>query len=128
LQEIRAVQSKTQCALAFKQETICLVNSGQPVMQATSTLGMSHQMLDNWLRADKLGKLSGAGVKVVAPEQMETVRLCTENARLKMKRDILKKWHISLENLREICLDDKRQNHLDICINTPLVSSQPKIR
>jgi transposase-like protein len=92
LQEIGAVQSKTQCALAFKQETICLVNSGQPVMQATSTLGMSHQMLDNWLRADKLGKLSAAGIKVVAPDKMEAVRLGTKNAQLKMKRDaILKK-------------------------------------
>ena len=52
---------------------------------------MPHQTLDNWLRADSLGKLSGAGERVVTPEQMELARLRAENTRLKMERDILKK-------------------------------------
>ena len=52
---------------------------------------MPHQTLDNWLRADNSGKLSGAGERIVTPEQMELARLRAENARLKMERDILKK-------------------------------------
>lgn len=65
-----------------------VVKSGQPVKQVATTLGMPHQTLDNWLRADNLGKLSGAGERVVTPEQMELTRLRAENARLKMERDI----------------------------------------
>ena len=52
---------------------------------------MPHQTLDNWLRADNSGKLSGAGERIVTPEQMELARLRAENTRLKMERDILKK-------------------------------------
>ena len=52
---------------------------------------MPHQTLDNWLRADNSGKLSGAGELIVTPEQMELARLRAENTRLKMERDILKK-------------------------------------
>ncbi len=43
------------------------------------------------MRADNLGKLSGAGDRVVTPEQMELARLRAENTRLKMERNILKK-------------------------------------
>ena len=52
---------------------------------------MPHQTLDNWLRADNSGKLSGAGERIVRPEQMELARLRAENTRLKMERVILKK-------------------------------------
>ena len=52
---------------------------------------MPHLTLDNWLRADSSGKLSGAGERIVTPEQMEIARLRAENARLKMESDILKK-------------------------------------
>lgn len=53
---MKAKQSKAQYTIEFKQEAIRLVKSGQPAMQVASTLGMPHQTLDNWLRADKLGK------------------------------------------------------------------------
>ena len=49
---------------------------------------MPHQTLDDWLQADKLGKLSGAGERIVTPEQMELARLHAEYTRLKMERDI----------------------------------------
>jgi transposase len=88
---MKAKQSKAQYTLEFKQEAIRLVKSGQPLKQVATTLGMPHQTLDNWLRADNLGKLSGAGERVVTPEQMELARLRAENTRLKMERDILKK-------------------------------------
>jgi transposase len=88
---MKAKQSKAQYTLEFKQEAIRLVKSGQPLKQVATTLGMPHQTLDNWMRADNLGKLSGTGERVVTPEQMELARLRAENTRLKMERDILKK-------------------------------------
>jgi len=62
---LKAKQSKAQYTIEFKQKAIRLVKSGQTAMQGTSTLGMPHQTLDNWLRADRLGKLSGAGERVL---------------------------------------------------------------
>jgi transposase len=56
---MKAKQSKAQYTIEFKQELIRLVKPGQLAMQVASTLGM------NWLRADKLGKLSGAGERIV---------------------------------------------------------------
>ena len=88
---MKAKQSKAQYTLEFKQEAIRLEKSGQPLKQVATTLGMPHQTLDNWMRADTLGKLSGTGKRVVTPEQMELARLRAENTRLKMERDILKK-------------------------------------
>jgi transposase len=88
---MKSKQTKAQYTIEFKQEAIRLVKSGQSAMQVATTLGMPPQTLDNWLRADKLGKLSGAGEHVVTPEQMELARLRAENTRLKMERDILKK-------------------------------------
>ena len=88
---MKAKQSKAQYTLEFKQEAIRLIKSSQSIKQVATTLGMPHQTLDNWLRADNSGKLSGAGDRVVTPEQMELARLRAENTRLKMERDILKK-------------------------------------
>ena len=56
---MKAKQSIAQYTLEFKQEAIPLVKSGQSIKQVATTLGMPHQTLDNWLRADNSGKLSG---------------------------------------------------------------------
>ena len=88
---MKAKQSKAQHTIELKQEAIRMVKSGQPARQVASTLGMPHQTLHNWLRADKLGKLSGAGERVVTLEQIELTRLRAKHARLKMERDVLKK-------------------------------------
>ena len=96
---MKAKQSKAQYTLEFKQEAIRLVKSGQSIKQVATTLGMPHQTLDNWLRADNSGKLSGAGERIVTPEQMELARLRAENARHKMERDILKKRQRTLPKI-----------------------------
>ena len=56
-----------------------------------ATLGMVEQTLYNWVKADREGRLAGAGTKPVGPEEMELARLRAGVARLKMERDILKK-------------------------------------
>jgi transposase len=111
--------------MAFKQEAIRLVKLGQSAGQVASTLSMPHQTLENWLRVDKAGKLTGAGDKVVTPEQMELTRLRAENARLKMERDILKKpRHISLKSYCEICLDTRTRPPLANMHNVPSAGCQ----
>jgi len=80
---------RAQYKLEFKLEAVRLVKAGQSMVAVT--LGVVEQTLYNWLKADREGKLAGAGAKPVSPEQMELARLRAEVARLKMERDILKK-------------------------------------
>jgi transposase len=77
--------------LEFKLEAVRLVRSGQSKAETAKVLGLPGQTLDNWVRLDEAGKLSGAGAKPVSAEQMELARLRAELARVKMERDILKK-------------------------------------
>ena len=81
---------RAQYTLEFKMEAVRLVKAGQS-MAAAATLGVVEQTLYNWVKADREGKLAGAGTKPVSPEQMELARLRAEVARLKMERDILEK-------------------------------------
>jgi transposase len=80
-----------QYTLEFKLEAVRLVKAGQSMAAVAATLGVIEQTLYNWVKADREGKLAGAGAKAVSPEQMELARLRAEVARLKMGRDILKK-------------------------------------
>ena len=67
------------------------VTGGQSIAAAARTLGVVEQTLFNWVKADRQGRLKGAGSKVVSAEQMEISRLRAELARVKMERDILGK-------------------------------------
>jgi transposase len=67
------------------------VKDGQSARDVARELGISHQSLRNWVKADEAGKLNGAGTKVVTPEQMELSRLRAENKRLQMELEIAKK-------------------------------------
>lgn len=82
---------RAQYTLEFKLEAVRLVKNGQSLAAVSATLGVVQQTLHNWVKADRAGKLVGAGAKPVSPEQMELARLRAEVARLKMERDILKK-------------------------------------
>ena len=81
---------RAQYTLEFKMEAVRLVKAGQSMAAVAATLGVVEQTLYNWVKADREGKLAGAGTKPVSPEQMELARLRAEVARLKMERDILK--------------------------------------
>ncbi|HIH8969158.1 TPA: IS3-like element ISRme13 family transposase [Serratia marcescens] len=82
---------RAQYTLEFKLEAVRLVKSGQSMAVVSATLGIRAQTLHNWVKAEREGKLTGAGMKPVSPEQMELARLRAEVARLKMERDIFKK-------------------------------------
>ena len=75
----------------FKELAVKRIKDGQSVSVVCKELGLSDQTLRNWIKAATEGKLSGAGGKVVTPEEMELSRLRAENLRLKRENEILKK-------------------------------------
>jgi transposase len=79
-------------ALKFKKEAVRLAESGQSQAEAARSLGAVDQAVGNWVKAHRAGTLKGAiGRPLVSCAQMENRRLCTELARVTMKRDILGK-------------------------------------
>lgn len=83
--------TRARYTLEFKLEAVRLVMGGQSIAATAKILAMAEQTLHNWVKADREGKLQGAGSKPVSPEQMEIARLRAELARVKMERDILGK-------------------------------------
>ncbi len=83
--------TRARYTLEFKLEAVRLVRGGQSAAATAKILGIAEQTLHNWLKADREGRLAGAGTKPVSPEQMEIARLRAELARVKMERDILGK-------------------------------------
>lgn len=75
----------------FKELAVKRVKDGQTAGAVAKDLGLIEQTLRNWVKAAAADKLTGAGAKVVTPEQMELSRLRAENARLKRECEILKK-------------------------------------
>jgi transposase len=82
---------RAKYTLEFKLEAVRLVKGGQSIAATGKILGIAEQTLHNWIKADREGRLTGAGSKPVSPEQMEIARLRAELARVKMERDILGK-------------------------------------
>jgi len=82
---------KQEYTTEFKELAVKRVKGGQSVGAVAKDLGLIEQTLRNWVKASAAGKLSGAGGKVVTPEQMELSRLRAENIRLKRECEILKK-------------------------------------
>jgi len=74
-------------------------------------LGIPKQTLSNWVRLAEKGELQGPGDRPVSAEQMELARLRAELVRVKMERDILKKWRwrTSRRHCCEVRLDRQEQ-------------------
>jgi len=83
--------AKQAYTLEFKEQAVKRVNGGQSVSQVCKELGLSDQTLRNWVKVSEQRKLSGAGGRVVTPEEMALSRLRAENLRLKRENEILKK-------------------------------------
>ena len=83
--------SKREYTAEFKELAVKRVKAGQSAGAVAKDLGLIEQTLRNWVKAAEVGKLGGAGVKEVTPEQMELSRLRAENMRLKQENEILKK-------------------------------------
>lgn len=84
--------AKQNYTAEFKQQAVRQVEiEGKKAAQVARELGIAEQTLSNWRKAAQAGKLGTSGSKPVTPEQMEMSRLKTENARLKMELEIVKK-------------------------------------
>jgi transposase len=83
--------ARARYTLEYKLEAVRMVQGGQSLAAVSKILGIADQTLHNWVKADREGRLGGAGSRAVSAEQMEIARLRAENARLRMERDILRK-------------------------------------
>ena len=80
---------RSDYTLEFKKEAVRLVRGGQRQSEVSTSLGISGQTLNNWIKADAAGRLlERNGVKAVSTEQMEIARLKAELAQARMERDI----------------------------------------
>ena len=86
-----ARSSRARYTLEYKLEAVRMVKGGQSLAAVSKILGIADQTLHNWVKAEREGRLGGAGSRPVSPEQMEIARLRAELARVKMERDILGK-------------------------------------
>ncbi len=82
---------KQEYTIEFKEQAVKQVEMGKSIGLVAKELGLVEQTLRNWVKLAAAGKLSGAGSKVVTPEQMDLSRLRAENVRLKRECEILKK-------------------------------------
>ncbi|AKF43749.1 IS3 family transposase [Pseudomonas syringae] len=62
---------RVKYTLEFKLEAVRLVDTGLTLAAAARSLGISDQTLFNWVKAHRQGRLTGADIKSVTPEQME---------------------------------------------------------
>ena len=81
---------KQQYTTEFKELAVTRVREGQSAGAVAKELELIEQTLRNWIKAAEAGKLKGAHVHGVTPEQMELSRLRAENVRLKRENEILK--------------------------------------
>ena len=82
---------KQEYTAEFKELAVKRVKSGQGIGAVAKELGLVEQTLRNWVKAAKAGKLHPPRTKSITPEEMELSRMRTENARLRMENEILKK-------------------------------------
>ena len=57
--------------MEFKQGAVRLVRGGQLLSSVTRGLGVSAQLIDNWVKAEAVGGLKEAKGKPVNADQME---------------------------------------------------------
>ncbi len=106
-------KTRARYTLEFKLEAVRLVGAGQSIAAVAAALGLADQTLHNWLKADREGRLGGAGAKPVTPEQMELARLRAELAKTKMELDIVKKPQRTSRSIpREVRIYRQAQEHM----------------
>jgi transposase len=84
-------RTKARYILEVKMEAVRPVRNCLSSADVTKNLGVPKGSLENWIRWDEQGQLTGGKSQVIIEEQMELARLRAELARVKMERDILKK-------------------------------------
>jgi transposase len=74
----------------FKRDAVELVRStGRPIAQIARELGIYDSTLGNWMRQDRIDRGEQEGL--TTEERARLRQLETENTRLRMERDLLKR-------------------------------------
>lgn len=70
-----------------------VIDGGRGIVQVAGSLEMSDKTLANWVRRARKGEpmIKAESAKPVSEMEAELSRLRTENARLKLEKEILKK-------------------------------------
>ena len=79
-------QTRAKYTLEFKVEAVRLIRNGQSSADVAKILGVPKGSLENRIRWDNQGQLTGSKSQVISQEQMELARLRAELARVKMER------------------------------------------
>jgi transposase-like protein len=83
-------RTRRQFTAEFKRDAVALVRtSGRPIAVIARELGIYDSTLGNWVRQDRIDRGEQAGLS--SEERARLGELERETARLRMKRDLLKR-------------------------------------